>query len=44
MADIGNYTMNFCYGRPAGLTFAALTLACAEIHRETAGTTDSKEI
>ncbi|KAF0102030.1 MAG: hypothetical protein FD187_181 [bacterium] len=31
MADIRNYTINFVFGRPAALTFAALTLACDEV-------------
>ena len=44
MAEIRNYTMNFGYGRPAGLTFAVLTLACAEIHCDAAGNTGTKEI
>ncbi|MDO9467262.1 MAG: hypothetical protein Q7J36_08165 [Thiobacillus sp.] len=44
MAEIRNYTMKFGYGRPAGLTFAALTLACAEIHCDPAGKTGTKEI
>jgi len=44
MAEIRNYTMKFGYGRPAGLTFAALTLACAEIHRDSASKTAGKEI
>ncbi len=33
MAEIRNYTLNFGFGRAARLTFAALTLACAEIER-----------
>ncbi len=44
MAEIRNYTMNFGYGRPAGLRFAALTSACAEIHWDAAGNTGTKEI
>jgi len=44
MAEIRNYTMNFGYGRPAGLTFAALTLACAEIHCDSASNMGTKEI
>jgi len=35
MAEIKNYTMNFAYGRPSALTFAALRLAFAEVHRVT---------
>ena len=31
MAEIRNYTINFGFGRASRLTFAALTLACAEI-------------
>jgi hypothetical protein len=31
MAEIKNYTMNFSYGRPAGLT-CVRKLACTEIH------------
>ncbi len=30
MAEIRNYTLNFVFGRPSALTFAALTLACDE--------------
>jgi hypothetical protein len=44
MAEIRNYTMNFAYSRPAGLTFAARSLACAEIHCDAAGNTGTKEI
>jgi len=33
MAEIRNYTLNFVFGRPAALTFAALTLACDEVQR-----------
>ena len=44
MAEIRNYTMNFGYGRPAGLTFAAFTLAYAEIHRDSAGNTVARDI
>ncbi len=44
MAEIRNYTMNFGSGRPAGLTFAALTLACAEIHCVSACNQSVKEV
>jgi len=44
MAEIRNYTMNFGCGRPAGLTFAALTLACAEMHGDLAGNAAAKKI
>jgi len=44
MAEIHNCTMKFGYGRPAALTFAALTLACAEIHCDSASKTGTKEI
>jgi hypothetical protein len=45
MAEIRNYTtMKFGSGRPAGLTFAVLTLACAEIHGDPAGNAGTKEI
>ena len=44
MAGIRNYTMKFGYGRPAGLTFAVLTLACAEIHCDSASNMGTKEI
>ncbi len=44
MAEIRNYTMKFGYGRPAGLTFAALTLACAEIHCDSAGNSVARDI
>ncbi len=37
MAEIRNYTLNFSSGRPAALTFAALTLACAEIQLHPSG-------
>ena len=42
-AEIRNYTMKFGYGRPAGLTFAVLTLACAEIHCASACNTAMRE-
>ena len=44
MAEIGNDTMNFGCGRPAGFTFAVLTLASAEIHGDPAGNAGAKEI
>ena len=44
MAEIRRYTMKFGFGRPAGLTFAALTLACAEINCDSARKTGTKEI
>ena len=44
MAEIRNYTMNFGYGCPAGLTFAALTLTCAEIRCDSASNTGTKGI
>jgi len=33
MAEIKNYTMNFSFGRPAGLT-CMRKLACTEMHGE----------
>ena len=43
MAEIRNYTMNFGFGRSAGLTFASLTLAYAGIYCDSAGNTSQKE-
>jgi len=32
MSEIKNYTMNFSFDRPAGLTFVRQRLVCTEIH------------
>jgi hypothetical protein len=44
MAEIRNYTMKFGFGRPSGLTFASLTLACAGIHCDFACNKNVKEV